>query len=37
MCGNNNRAVVASFLYSEDLNTNQKDEVSFFSIFGASF
>ncbi|CAN7139366.1 ubiquitin carboxyl-terminal hydrolase MINDY-3 [Brassica rapa] len=27
MCGNNNRAVVASFLNSEDLNTNQKDEV----------
>ncbi|KAL0797254.1 hypothetical protein Bca101_068631 [Brassica carinata] len=27
MCGNNNRAVVASFLNPEDLNTNQKDEV----------
>ncbi|KAJ4917298.1 ubiquitin interaction motif-containing protein [Raphanus sativus] len=27
MCGNNKRAVVASFLDSDDLNTNQKDEV----------
>lgn len=27
MCGNNNHAVVASFLNPEDLNTNQKDEV----------
>lgn len=36
MCGNNNHAVVASFLNPEDLNTNQKDEVSYFSIFGAS-
>lgn len=34
MCGNNKRAVVASFLDSDDLNTNQKDEVSYFSMFG---